>query len=98
MRIVVCVKEVLDPAAVNNYALALFRGGDGRQRLRRSVLAHLRHNGPLLDVLRLRSDGPCENPNSSSLPRRPDCRRAVDSLRFFLGVMGEISRIPAVGH
>ncbi|MBS0553558.1 MAG: hypothetical protein JSS47_13710, partial [Proteobacteria bacterium] len=32
MRIVVCVKEVLDPAAVNNYALAggLKMGADGR--------------------------------------------------------------------
>ena len=31
MRIVVCVKEVLDPAAVNNYALAgnLKIGADG---------------------------------------------------------------------
>ena len=44
------------PGAVHD---AVLRRGDGRQRLRRSVLAHLRYHGAKLGEHRMRSDGSC---------------------------------------
>ena len=57
---------------------ALFRGSDGRQRLRRPMLTHLRHYRAQLGMHRLRPDGPREDPNPAGFGSRDTRRHLLD--------------------
>ena len=73
------------PGAVHD---ALFRGGDGRQRVRRSVLAHFRYHGAQLRVHRLRSDGSRQDTDSAGVGGRRPRRRVLDRGRLPHGLIG----------
>ena len=60
---------------------ALLRGGHGRQRLRRPVLPHLRHDGPELGLYRLRPDGPRQDADPAGVGRRRPRRGLLDHHR-----------------